>query len=48
LEPEQTTTLIPDIPPIRPPTDAVNTIAYEEEEGEFIKGVTAQHGQQTN
>lgn len=44
LEPEQTTTLIPDTPPTRPPTDTVNTIAYEEE-GEFIKGVTAQHGQ---
>jgi len=45
LELKQTTTLIPDTPPTRPPTDTVNTIAYEEEEGEFIKGVTAQHGQ---
>jgi len=44
-QPEQTTTLIPDIPSAKPPTDTVNTIAYEEEEGEFIKGVTAQHGQ---
>ena len=42
-QPEQTTTLISDIPPTKPPTDAVKTIAYEEEE--FIKGVTAQHGQ---
>lgn len=45
LEPEQTTTLIPDTPSTKPPTDTVNTIVYEEEEGEFIKGVTAQHGQ---
>jgi len=44
LEPEQTTTLIPDTPPTRPPTDTVTTIANKKEEG-FIEENLAQHEQ---
>ena len=47
LEQVQTTTLIPEDVPPKSPTDAISTIAYEEEK-KFTGEVAAQHEQQTN
>lgn len=47
LEQVQTTTLIPEDVPPKSPTDAISTIAYEEEK-KFTGEVAAQHEQPTN